>query len=53
MGTPESSEVPAPQLGREAWRYAVPMLSKRLVDFSKGGVDKEKGEVSGIQTGRY
>lgn len=29
------------------------MLSKRLINFSKGGVDKEKGEVSGIQTGRY
>lgn len=29
------------------------MLSKRLMDFSKGGVDKEEGEVSGIQSGRY
>lgn len=40
MGTPESSEVPAPQLGREAWRYAVPMLRRTNVEQEAGGLQQ-------------
>lgn len=40
MGTPESSEVPALQFGREAWRYAVPMLRWTNVEQEADGLQQ-------------
>lgn len=58
MGTPESSEVPALQFGREVWKWVVPVLRWTMVgqeadELQQGDVEKEKRQVPGTQIGRY